>query len=60
MPQPPSEPPVPELIDDLMDLTLAEHMELSLAAPIASGAKPNGNSNLSFQNAATQYDVPRE
>ena len=34
-------------------------MELALAALIASGTKPNGLPNLSIQNTATLYQVPR-
>jgi len=48
MPLSPSEPPIPEELPDVTDLTQAQHMELALTALIVSGTKPNGHPNLSI------------
>ena len=55
---PSNEPPLPELVHNLSDLTKAQRMELALAALIASGIKPDGNPNLSIQKTAIDYEVP--
>ena len=57
-PPPTTDPPTPKLIDDFMNLTLAQWMEHALAALIASGTKPNGYPHLSIWRAATQFDIP--
>jgi hypothetical protein len=59
MSPPSSEPPLPELILDLSDLTQVQRMELAFAALVASGTKPDGNPNLSIRQTAIQYEVPR-
>ena len=50
---------IPSESPNLTDLTQVQHMELALAALIASSTKPNGLPNLSIQNTATLYQVPR-
>jgi hypothetical protein len=54
-----NEPPLPELITDLPDLTQVWCMELTLAALIASGTKPDGKPNLLIQKTAIDYEVPQ-
>jgi len=56
---PPADPPAPELIPDLADLTQAQRMEHALAALVASGTKPDGKPNLSIRKVAMEFEVPR-
>jgi len=55
---PSNEPPLPELVHNLLDLTQVQRMELTLAALITSSIKPDGNPNLSIQKTAIDYEVP--
>jgi len=55
----PSDPPAPKLVHDFTKLTQVQHMELALAALVASGTKPNRNPNLSIWKTATQYEIPQ-
>src|SRR2546429_542551 len=55
----PLEPPIQDLLDEFDHLPQAEHMELALAALVASSTKPDGNPTLSIRRTAQLYAVPR-
>ena len=55
---PPTEPPVPELISDISDLSQAQRMERAFAALVAAGTRPDGKPNISIRSIVRQFEVP--